>query len=151
MTQYLFRNAVFICGFYSDIEVSNLGVLKEACDKSVTKLVIFPAHNENASVIANAQKKFPTLFCLNWKAELDSLIARGVDRWDLCFDDQHDHSSPLAGYVGAHMIYRAIYGEMPTKPMQQTLSQSYINRILDNYTHDGDMHIFDEDTITYLD
>ena len=91
------------------------------------------------------------MFCLNWKAELDGLILGGVDRWELCIDDAHDHSRPLAGYVGAHMIYRAIYGELPTQPLSSSLSQGYIDSILDNYAYVGDGRVFQEDNTTYLD
>ncbi len=143
-------DAVFICGFYDMNQVANLGVLKAACDESGTTLVIFPAHNESSSAVVAAQSQYPSLFCLDWKSELDGLIGRGVDRWDLCIDDAHDHSRPLAGYVGAHMIYRAIYGELPTEPMQSSINQSYIDSILGNYAYVGDARIVDEDAITYL-
>ncbi len=144
-------DAVFICGFYDAIEVENLGVLKSACDESFTELIIFPAHNENATHVATARDTYPSLVCLNWKGELDGLIAEGVDRWDLCIDDAHYHSTPLAGYVGAHMIYRAIYDELPEEPMRSTLSQSYIDHILGDYAYVGDTQSIDENKITYLD
>ena len=144
-------DAVFICGFYAAAEIKNLGVLKEACDKSFTELVVFPAHNENASYVATASETYPSLVCLNWKAEIERLIKGGVNQWDMCIDDSHKHSTPLAGYVGAHMIYRAIYGELPTAPMQSALSQSYVDRILGNYASVGDLQSIAEDTITYLD
>ncbi len=143
-------DAVFICGFYAAAEVENLGILKDACDESFTELIIFPAHNENATYVATARDTYPSLVCLDWKGELDGLIADGVDRWDLCIDDSHKHSTPLAGYVGAHMIYRAIYDELPVKPMQSTLSQGYIDRILGDYAYVGDTQSIDENKITYL-
>jgi len=124
---------VFICGFYSSSEIKNLGVLKKACDASGTELVIFPAHNESSNVIASATSTYKNLFCLNWKQELDGLIKEGVDRWDLCVDDAHDHSLPLAGYVGAHMIYRALFGELPVQPLSSSIDQNYINSILKDY------------------
>ncbi len=143
-------DAVFICGFYANTEVTNLGILKEACDQSMTKLVIFPAHNESAPVITLAQRSYPSLFCLDWREELDALIKNGVNRWALCIDDAHKHSTPLAGYVGAHMIYRAIYNELPTEPMRDTLSQQYIDGILGDYAYVGDMCVLNKDRITYL-
>lgn len=143
-------DAVFICGFYSSNEVANLGVLKSACDTSRTQLVIFPAHNESSGVVSSAQSKYSSLVCLNWKNELDGLIRKGVDRWDLCTDDQHDHSKPLAGYVGAHMIYRAIYGELPLRAMQNAISQVYVDKILGDYAYVGDTETLDETKITYF-
>ncbi len=142
---------VFICGLYSQSQVKNLEPLKEACDDSGTTLVIFPAHNESADAVIAAESEYPELFCLNWKAELDGLILGGVDRWELCIDDAHDHSRPLAGYVGAHMIYRAIYGELPSGSMQYSIDQRHIDNILGNYAEVGDSQFFDEALISYLD
>ena len=142
--------AVFICGLYGMDEVKNLGILKEACEESFTELIIFPAHNENATVIEAAKAEHPELVCLDWKAEINTLIEGGVDLWDMCIDDQHKHSTPLAGYVGAHMIYRSIYDELPTAPMQSTLKQSDIDRILGDYAYVGDSQSIPEDLITYL-
>lgn len=144
-------DAVFICGFYNMAQIDYLGVLKEACDVSMTKLIIFPAHNENSSVVASVQSKYPSLFLLNWKAEIDNLIIKGVDRWDLCEDDSCNHSKPLAGYVGAHMIYRSIYGEVPPEPVQHLLSQDYIDGVLGDYAYKGDLKVVDEDKIMYFD
>lgn len=107
---------VFLCGFYGQTqrEVNALGIVKEACDESNTPLVIFPAHNESRGTIKAATEAYPTLKVLDWKAEIDALIDGGV-RWsDMCVNDQHSHSKPLAGYVAAHMIYRALFGENPT-------------------------------------
>lgn len=144
-------DAVFICGFYGAAEVQNLGILKKACDESFTELIIFPAHNENATHVATAMNTYPSLVCLHWKNEVEGLIENGVDRWDMCINDSHKHSTPLAGYVGAHMIYRAIYGELPTKPMKSALSQSYVDLILGNYAYVGDLQTIGETEITYLD
>ncbi|MBO4979600.1 MAG: hypothetical protein J6D16_04255 [Clostridia bacterium] len=144
-------DAVFICGFYGAAEVQNLGILKEACDKSFTELIIFPAHNESATHVATAMDTYPSLICLHWKNEVEGLIENGVDRWAMCINDSHKHSTTLAGYVGAHMIYRAIYGELPTAPMQSTISQGYVDRILGTYAYVGDIKGVPESDITYLD
>lgn len=144
-------DVVFICGLYEMAEVANLGTLKNACDASKTELVIFPAHNEREQTISEAKIKYPTLAFLDWRGELDCLIASGVNRWDLCVDDTYDHSKPLAGYVGAHMIYRAIYNTVPSGTIQYPLSQSYINSILGDYASTGHVQILDEDKIIYLD
>ncbi len=144
-------DAVFICGFYGKAQLEHLGVLKEACDASMTKLIIFPAHNESGTVVASATTQYPSLFCLNWKAEINTLISNGVNRWDLCEDDTYKHSKPLAGYVGAHMIYRAIYDDLPSEPMQNSISQGFIDGILGDYAYKADLKVVDEGKITYLD
>lgn len=142
-------DAVFICGFYSD-QTENLGVLKRACDQSKTELVIFPAHNENAGFVSDAHVKYPSLVLLDWKSEIDKLISSGVSKWDMCIQDSHRHSTPLAGYVGAHMIYRAIYGQTPLMPMSRTMSQLDIDGILGDYAYVGDAKIISESKIFYL-
>lgn len=106
-------NAVFICGFYNTDQVAELGLLKAACDRSDTTLVIFPAHNESRGAIDKAASTYKDLLLLDWKNEIDLLIKQGVSKSDMCINDTHQHSTPLAGYVGAQMIYRAIFGEVP--------------------------------------
>ncbi len=130
-------DGIFICGFYDANEVHYLGILKDACDESGTELVVFPAHNENAKVIGSALSTYDTLACLNWKGEIDKLIEWGVDQWDMCIDDMHKHSTALAGYVGAQMIYRAIYGEIPL-PAAQLIVPSYeLECLPDMYLEEG--------------
>lgn len=142
---------VFICGFYSSSEIENLGALKAACDASGTRLVIFPAHNESASVVQSACSKYDTLTFLNWKGEIDALIRSGVPGSALYINDTHNHSTELAGYVGAHMIYRALYGEAPKGSVSGMISQSYVNSYLGNYVKTGAIQLIDQDTILYFD
>ena len=144
-------DAVFICGFYDPREVANLGILKEACEQSETELIVFPAHNEIEATLSSVQTTYPSLDFLNWKGEIECIIASGVDRWELCINDYQNHSKPLAGYVGAHMIYRAIYNELPKATMQNSISQSYIDSILGDYAYTGKVEVIDEDKIIYLD
>lgn len=106
-------DAVFICGMYNSEQPAHVGTLKAACEVSGTKLILFPAHNETRSVIDTTKQEYPDLTILDWKAEVDALIDAGVDYWDMCKNDYHKHSTEYAGYVGAQMIYRAIYGELP--------------------------------------
>ena len=146
-----YYDIVFICGFYSSGEVANLGVLKSYCDRSNTTLVIFPAHNESSSAVSSAKSKYPTLHCLDWKAELDLLIRNGVSRWDLCVDDAHDHSTPVAGYVGAQMIYRAIYSEAPKAFPSNAISKSDVTSVLGDYVGSGSVKLIDENLINYFD
>ena len=143
-------SAVFICGLYSADEIANLEVLKNACDSSDTNLIIFPAHNENRSVIDAAAKKFPELTLFDWKAEIDMFINSGADKWDFCKNDSHKHSTPLAGYVGAHMIYRAIYGEVPKADLTYSIKQTDIDPILGDYTDLGYITATDKTDVTYV-
>ncbi len=107
-------SAVFVCGFYEHPSVAAFAEFVEACEYSDTMLAIFPAHNESDIVISSAMSEYGDIPVIHWKNEIDMLIkGEHADRWDMCIDDAHDHSTPLAGYVGAHMIYRALFGEVP--------------------------------------
>ena len=128
---------VFMCGFYSNAEITQLKKIYDACKVSGTELVIFPAHNESESVVNSARKSFPDVTCLNWKGELDLLIESGVDKWKLCVNDQHLHSTPLAGLVGAHMIYRAIYGEFPNLDGVMNADVAEAKRLFGDYLETG--------------
>lgn len=130
-------DAVFICGFYSDGEADNLVLLEDACKISDTTLVIFPAHNESERSINLARNKCPDLPVLDWRGELELLIGSGVDKWDLCINDQHLHSTPYAGLIGAHMIYRAIYGEIPSIDGMTSINVSHAKEIFGDYLEKG--------------
>ncbi len=104
---------VFMCGLYSDADVAALQTIYDVCKSSNTKLVIFPAHNENSPQPENAILQYPELTCLNWRDELNGLMDAGVERDDLRENDTHGHSKALAGYVGARMIYKSLFGEEP--------------------------------------
>ena len=138
---------VFVCGYYSSDQSEHLWVIEDACSASDSALVMFPAHNESRNAITHTQSEHQGIVCLDWKAELDALIEQGVDKWDLCYDDDHLHSTPLAGYVGAHMIYRAIYGENPRGSMSSSISQQQIKAILGKYGATGIVYSADEDHI----
>ncbi len=143
-------DAVFICGFYGTQAIDSLGILKAACDESRTKLVVFPAHNENASIAATAASSYDSVELLNWKGELDALIASGIDRWDLCVNDYYDHSRPLAGYVGAHLIYRSLFGEVPEKNVSYSIDFNMVKSVLGNYVETGEMVNIDKADIKYI-
>lgn len=130
-------DAVFICGFYANAEANNLAILEEACKKSDTELIIFPAHNEFETSITAARNKCPELKFLNWKGELDMLIKSGVDKWKLCYDDEHLHSTEYAGLIGAHMIYRAIYGEIPSIDGMTSINVSAAKELFGTYLETG--------------
>lgn len=126
-------DAVFICGFYSSDEVSNLSKMVDACKQSQTKLVLFPAHNESEKLPLIAQEKYEDVYLLHWMSEINGLIRSGIDRWKFCINDAHLHSTPLAGYVGAHMIYRSIYGEVPMEPTNTSISYKEVYSTLSEY------------------
>lgn len=143
-------SAVFVCGFYTNMN-RELGIIKRACEKSGTKLIIFPAHNENRTMIESAKREYPDLLCLDWKREIDELIAQGRDKWDFCYDDEHLHSTPLAGYVGAMMIWRAIYGEMPSVDINDTyLPQDNYDAILGDYLTSPAIELIDLSKVIFL-
>ena len=130
-------DAVFICGFYANAEANNLVTLEKACKKSNTELIIFPAHNEFEDPIKTARNKCPTLKFLDWKGELDMLIESGVDKWELCYNDQHLHSTEYAGLIGAHMIYRAIYGEIPVLDGMSVINMTKAKALFGDYLTTG--------------
>ena len=135
--------AVLLCGLYYAEDVEGVAVLKELCDRSDTKLALLPAHNENATQISNAMKQYPDLPCLNWRAELNALIEQGVPREALVTEDQHAHSKPLAGYVGAHLIYRALYGAVPPALPTgcEAIDTAALLSLPDGYTTEGFRYI----------
>ncbi len=131
---------VFQCGFYSNDAAHELSVIQEACDASDTKLVIFPAHNEQAPHITTARLGHDRAYFLDWKSEVQAFIDSGkVSRSLLCYDDAHQHSTPLAGYIGAHLIYRSVFREVPpevvdptlfsTEHMRSLLGTEYVDRL----------------------
>lgn len=127
-------DAILMCGFYSgDKEIGALSTLYSECQKSDTQLIIFPAHNESEKMVIKARNLFPELVTLDWKTEIEALITNGVDKWDMCINDQHLHSTPLAGYVGAHMIYRAIFGENPKGYPVRYITETEVKKKLSGY------------------
>lgn len=130
--------AVFMCGFYSGGDSTRLSEIKSVCDKAGTELIIFPAHNESRTIIDSAIKNNPTLKVFDWKNEIDNLIAEGVSYDDFCINDAHKHSTALAGYVGAQMIYRAIWGEVPTFNGSGWLTrEQVVNSLGEDYVREG--------------
>jgi hypothetical protein len=140
--------AVFMCGFYRTSDVDAFKTFADLCKQSGTPIVIFPAHNERTA--DSASNTYSDAYYLNWKGELDAFIASGVNRWDLCEDDYYDHSRPLAGYVGAHMIYRAVFNEMP--PILEyygSVSHSEVTKKLGNYARTGSIDLIEDGVTVY--
>ncbi len=143
-------DAVFICGLYDSDEVRKIGVLQKKCEESGTKLVVFPAHNESRFTIIDALEQNAPIEILDWKAEIDAFISAKKPKDLFCINDSHKHSTKLAGYVGAHMIYRSIYNEVPEAGVKDLISQSYVNKMLGDYVKTGVIRIIDEESINYL-
>ncbi|MBQ4559446.1 MAG: hypothetical protein IJA54_03855 [Tyzzerella sp.] len=129
-------SVVFICGLYSYSDVVELEKIVDACEYSNTKIAIFPAHNEDISLIKDAATMYPNAVLIDWKKEINILIIRGIDYYEFCIDDQHQHSTPLAGYVGAHMIYRAVFNEIPQTTSFSQVSEQQI-KLLREYVTTG--------------
>ncbi len=128
---------VFICGFYSSYSAGQLFSISDLCVASKTSLVIFPAHNESEGAIEGAIRLHRNHHVLNWKGEIDALIESGISYDDFCVNDYHKHSKPLAGYVGAHMIYRTLFGTPPALTANAPLSNQYVNSKLGAYITNG--------------
>lgn len=143
-------DAVFICGLYSSDQVEPLGKLKQECEKAGVMLIVLPAYNEDAAAIKMARDEYPDLPFLDWKGEVTALIDSGVSKWELCVNDAHLHSTPLAGYVGAHMIYRAIFGECPKGYPSRYLTKSEVETKLGSYITSPVIRLIDEEQIKYL-
>ena len=133
---------IFMCGLYNDDAFKDFEKIVEACEESDTKLAIFPAHNENRTEIDKAAIKYTYATLIDWKAEVDALIGNGVN-WSLMYvNDAHNHSTPLAGYVGAHMIYRAVFGEIPTVTSVPGVTSAEIKQ-LGSYSTTGEVNFLD--------
>ena len=136
-------SVVFMCGLYGFEQVATLSNIVDACEFSDTKLAIFPAHNETRMQIDTAAEMYPNAVLIDWKKEIDSLIQSGIAESYFCIADSYKHSTPLAGYVGAHMIYRAIFNKIPTATYFTSVSKSQIN-LLGDYVTTGQATLFDE-------
>ncbi len=129
--------AIFQCGIYNDRSKNYIDYIKSACDKTNTNFVLFPAHNEVEHEINEIKFLYPEILVLNWKNTIEKLVYSGVFWEDFCINDSHKHSKPLAGYVGALMIYRALFNEPPLKCYNYPLDMNYIEKTLGDYTYTG--------------
>ncbi len=139
-------SAVFMCGFYGHSDTSEFATIVNACESSNTKLAIFPAHNETGSVIENSIAMYPNVVVLNWKTEIDNFIGIGIDSSNFCIADSHKHSTPLAGYIGAHMIYRAIFNKIPETTSFNDVSKAQID-LLGDYSKSGSIELFAKSSV----
>lgn len=139
-------SVVFMCGFYSYNDVLHLAKIVAACEDSNTQLALFPAHNESRVQSDDAAFMYPDVVMIDWKGEIDALISTGVNYYDFCIADAHAHSTPLAGYVGAHMIYRAIFNKIPQTTSFSQVSKSQID-LLGAYASTGAVGLSDKGAI----
>ncbi len=131
-------SVVFLCGLYYDADIPVIGTFLEACEKGGAVLVVFPAHNERYPQIPNAKNKYPNVIFLDWKQEIDDIIARGVNYWEFCEDDAYHHSKSPAGYIGAHMIYTALFDEIPAEYTGTRITMTKIRQLVgDDYIKTG--------------
>lgn len=126
---------VFISGFYGNPEnVEHFGTLLNICKASNTQLVLFPFHNDSEGYVDEAKVKYTDAIFLDWQGEINKLISSGkVTRRDMCYDDEYGHSTLLAGYVGAHMIYRNMFGKLPPELTNAPLSMNDVSAKLTDY------------------
>lgn len=141
---------VLMCGFYSHADADAFQKVVERCRETGTLLAIFPAHNESESAIRAARSKWKDeAVFLDWRGELDNLIRYGkVSRSQFCMQDQHSHSTPLAGFVGAHMIYRALFGEIPPEIGSGSMTTAKAYRVLGEYVNTGRIESVAEKNVT---
>ncbi len=144
-------DAVFLCGMYAADDVDAIKDIVYACQASGVQLILLPAHNENASVIEMVQNKYPTIPIINWKEELEALIGEGRSFWSFCYNDGVNHSNKIAGYVGAHMIFRAIYGKNPSVTVSEYVSQGEVNGVLGSYVSKARARIISVPNVNYFD
>ena len=140
---------VIMSGFYGADDSASLRIFKDICDDTDTLLVTMPAYNENITS-ARSSSRICEVKCLEWKTEIDNFINGGVDKWALCYNDSYYHSTALAGYIGAHMVYRAIYSECPTELPTHAVSQYEIEHYLGDYSSTGQVRVVDASSLRYL-
>lgn len=142
-------DVLILCGFYHSEDKDALKNFIDACQNSKTQLVLFPAHNESRE--QEAIDAYPDIPVLHWQDEIDLLIdTLGIDYWDFCYNDSHKHSTPLAGYVGAHMIYRALTGHIPSATSFSYISTSTLRSLLGDYMTTGTVRLISDEDIWFL-
>lgn len=134
---------------YKSLKIVNQTEFKriyvDACNASCTPIVIFPAHNESYG--SKAHSRYPDVAFMDWRKEVNAFISSGVNKWNLCYNDQHLHSTPLAGYIGAHMIFRGIYGENPPAQIYKNSFGRSNSAQFGFYYANGYLQILDESLI----
>lgn len=76
------------------------------------QLLLFPAENEGGYA-ENAKADYPKARLANWKQLLFEVKYNLGFGNALNFDDDIQHSSPLAGFAGAVLLYYRMFAELP--------------------------------------
>ncbi len=122
----------FLAGLYDDVDISSLSNVLTLCTRSQTKAALFPSYGENRQAIDAAKTVYEGERILDWKAELEELVARGIP--ESAFRQENGNSTLLAGYVGAHMIYRNLFQAAPPALRNAPLSMEEITATLGDYS-----------------
>lgn len=110
---------VFLCGFYNNRN-AQLEIMLNAKSDS-TRIIIFPAHNESYEYPYTTRALYPETGLLDWKGFINKLIDMGMDYPRMCMDDGPKHSTNLAGYAGACMIYSFLYKKAVEKGTSESM------------------------------
>lgn len=102
---------VVILGGFKTTETGAVGKIRDACKSGGAKLVFLLGQADTESVVKDLRKTYAAVSYLNWKDEFEALVSNGTNKADLY--SSTGVSTALGGYVGAHMIYRSVFGEVP--------------------------------------
>lgn len=146
---------VLLGGLYPDEKnIKAANTIFSVCSAENIDFAIMPAHNEDRETIKKTLEYYGSgslMKLLDWKNEIESLIESGISIDYFCNDNPDKNSTPLAGYVGANMIYRAIFGKAPTYDMSAKILSSNELKILHDYLDKGCAKIYTpESTVYYL-
>ncbi len=121
----------FLAGLYDDVDISSLSNVLSLCTRSQTKAALFPSYGENRQAIDAVKTVYEGERILDWKAEMEELMGRGIP--ESAFRKEDGSSTLLAGYVGAHMIYRNLFQAAPPALRNAPLSMGEITATLSDY------------------
>ncbi len=132
---------LFMCGFYQEDNVTYFNNIYDACKASGTTLFAFPAHNEKQSTINLLRERYGSkIHFVDWKGEIEMLIRTGLATEEqMCIDDAHKHSTPLAGFVGAYLIYQTIYQTPPPAITTDAIDTVTAANVLQGYIKIGEV------------
>lgn len=121
-------DVIFLSGAYNYADASSLTKLLNFVENLKTKIVIFPADNENTSVLNSAMINNTNADLANWNYTIDLLKNDGFTKENLCNIDSFLHTNYLGGFVGACSIYSYLYNEKP----ESIPSENYLLNNLSN-------------------
>lgn len=106
-------DVVFLCGMYAYSDMQSVIKINDLLKETKTKLVIFPADNENKYYITAILDNNPTIGLANWNFVIDILKIEEFPGFSLYYDDMHKHTNEFGGYVGACVIFNYLYNKSP--------------------------------------